>query len=40
MSLKWNCYGKYFSLYDVGSYGTAFENGADVPAIVLANGTV
>lgn len=40
MSLKWNCYGKYFSLYDVGSYGTAFENSADVPAIVLANGTV
>lgn len=40
MSLKWNCYGKYFSLYDVGSYGTSFENSADVPAIVLANGTV
>lgn len=40
MSLKWNCYGKYFSLYDVGSYGTAFENSADVPAIVLGNGTV
>lgn len=40
MSLKWNCYGKYFSLYDVGSYGTSFENSADVPAIVLANRTV